>query len=68
MSFDLTNAPAVFQALVNDVLRDFLNQSFFVYLDDILIFSRNPEEHVQHDRQVLQWLLEKKTLHQSREI
>lgn len=56
MPFDLTNAPAVFQALVNDVLRDFLNSFVFVYLDHILIFSRNMEEHVTHVRQVLQRL------------
>lgn len=40
MLFSLTNAPAVFQAQVNDVLRDMLNQFVFVYLDDILIFSK----------------------------
>lgn len=50
MPFGLTNAPAVFQALVNDVIRDFLNRSVFVYLDDILIFSRSTEEHVLHVR------------------
>ena len=60
MPFGLTNAPAVFQNLVNDVLRDFLNRSVFVYIDDILIFSRNKEEHVHHVRQVLQRLLENK--------
>lgn len=38
MPFGLTNAPAVFQALINDVLRDMLNRFVFVYLDDILIF------------------------------
>lgn len=58
--FGLTNAPAVFQTLLNDVLRDYLNQSVFVYLDDILVFSCNLEEHVQHVRQVLQRLLENK--------
>jgi len=43
MPFGLTNAPAVFQALVNDVLRDFLHNFVFVYLDDILdlIFQAN---------------------------
>lgn len=41
MPFGLTNAPAVFQALVNDVLRDFLDRFVFVYLDGILIFCRD---------------------------
>lgn len=40
MPFCLTNAPVVFQTLGNDVLRDMLNTFVFVYLDDILIFSR----------------------------
>ncbi|KAK7879248.1 hypothetical protein WMY93_033967 [Mugilogobius chulae] len=60
MPFGLTNAPAVFQALVNDVLRDMLNKFVFVYLDDILVFSRNFQEHVEHVRLVLQRLLENK--------
>lgn len=60
MPFGLTNAPAVFQTLVNDVLRDFLNRFVFVYIDDILIFSPNPQEHTNHVRLVLQRLLENK--------
>ena len=40
ITFGLTNAPAVFQAFVNDVLRDMLNQFVLVYLDDILIFPQ----------------------------
>lgn len=58
MLFGLTNAPAVCQALFNDVLRDLLNTCVFVYLDDILIFSQSQEEHVQHVRYVLRRLLE----------
>ncbi len=58
MPFGLSNAPAVFQALVNDVLRDMVDQFIYVYLDDILIFSRSLQEHVQHIRVVLQRLLE----------
>lgn len=53
MPFGLTNAPAVFQALVNNVLRDFINRFVFVYLDDILIFSKSQSEHKNHVRQVL---------------
>ena len=60
MPFGLTNAPAVFQALVNDVLRDMLNKFVFVYLDDILIFSRTLQDHIQHVTLVLQRLLENK--------
>lgn len=60
MPFGLKNAPAIFQALVNDVHRDFLNRFVFVYFDDILIFSKSPAEHILQVRQVLQCLLENK--------
>ncbi|KAI2649094.1 Transposon Tf2-9 polyprotein [Labeo rohita] len=60
MPFGLTNSPAVFQALVNDVHRDFLNCFIFVYLDDILIFSHTLSEHISHVCVVLQRLLENK--------
>ncbi|QRV92843.1 Retrotransposable element Tf2 protein [Ceratobasidium sp. AG-Ba] len=53
MPFGLTNAPAVFQRFMNDIFRDILNIYVTVYLDDILIFSNNREEHVQHVREVL---------------
>ena len=58
MPFGLTNAPAVFQALINDCLRDMINRFVFVYLDDILIFSNSQQEHRLHVRQVLQRLLQ----------
>lgn len=57
MPFGLTNAPAVFQALINDVLRDMINVFVFVYLDDILIFSKSLHEHHHHVRLVLHRLL-----------
>lgn len=58
MPFSLTNSPAVFLVLVSNVLRDFLNVFVFVYLDDILTFSKTPKEHRVHVPEVLQWLLE----------
>ena len=56
MPFGLTNAPASFQHLINSVLRDYLDIHVIVYLDDILIFSKTREEHVNHVKQVLQRL------------
>lgn len=47
----------MFQALVNDVLRDLLNVFVFVYLYDILTFSLDEQSHVGHVRRVLEFLL-----------
>ena len=58
MPFGLTNAPAVFQNLVNDILRDMINNFAVVFLDDILVYSSSLEEHIIHVRSVLQRLLE----------
>ena len=58
LPFGLTNAPATFQTRINTVLREFLDKFVVVYLDDILIYSENEEEHEQHVRQVLKRLTE----------
>ena len=48
LPFGLCNAPAAFQRLVNDVFRRHINRFVLVYLDDVLVYSRNPEEHLAH--------------------
>ena len=59
MPFGLTNAPATFQELINDTLKEFLDEFCIAYLDDILIFSKTYKEHVQHVKTVLRRLREK---------
>ncbi|KAK4684314.1 putative transposase, partial [Tremellales sp. Uapishka_1] len=56
MPFGLTNAPASFQHLMNDNFRDMLDNFVIVYLDDILIYSKDITEHQLHVRQVLERL------------
>ena len=53
MLFGLTNAPATFQAYINNVLREYIDEFVCVYIDDILIYSRTLEQHVEHVRKVL---------------
>lgn len=62
----LTKAPAVFQAVVNYILRELLNISVFVYLYDILVFSHFLEEHSVLVQPVLQRLLRKQALCQGK--
>jgi hypothetical protein len=58
MSFGLTNAPAYFMYLMNKVFMDYLDKFVVVFIDDILIFTKNEEEHDQHLCMVLQKLRE----------
>jgi Reverse transcriptase (RNA-dependent DNA polymerase) len=60
MPFGLTNAPRTFQALINDVFRDYVDKFMLVYLDDVLIFSRSAEEHKEHVELVLKRLWDEK--------
>ena len=56
MPFGLTNAPATFQALVQDILWPLLDIAVIVYINDILIYSKNDLDHTKHVQQVLKLL------------
>jgi hypothetical protein len=56
--FGLTNSPTTFMCLMNNVLSKFLDKFVMVFIDDILIYSKNREEHEEHLRFVLQVLRE----------
>ena len=56
MSFGLTNAPAAFMDLMNRVFRPYVDQFFIVFLEDILVYSKDKESHDTHLRVVLETL------------
>ncbi|XP_040258378.1 uncharacterized mitochondrial protein AtMg00860-like [Aegilops tauschii subsp. strangulata] len=58
MSFGLTNAPAYFMNMMNKVFMEFLDKCVVVFIDDILAFSKNKQEHEVHLRLVLEKLRE----------
>ncbi|XP_033138905.1 uncharacterized protein LOC117129740, partial [Brassica rapa] len=60
MPFGLTNAPAAFMKMMNSVFRDFLDEFVIIFIDDILIYSKDEESHRKHLRAVLERLREHK--------
>lgn len=56
MPFGVTNVPTAFTDLMNRVFKLYLDEFVIVFIDDILIHSKNEEEHVEHLRIVLQTL------------
>ena len=60
MPMGLTNAPATFQSYINNALRGYVDDFCVVYLDDILIYSRSEEEHIQHLEKVMERLRQSK--------
>jgi hypothetical protein len=51
--FGLTNAPAAFQHFMSNLFQDLIDVLVVVYLDDILIYSKNPADHEKHVQEVL---------------
>nr|GEW14954.1 putative reverse transcriptase domain-containing protein [Tanacetum cinerariifolium] len=60
MPIGLTNAPAIFMDLMNRVCKPYLHKFVIVFINDILIYSRNKEEHANHLRIILELLREEK--------
>ncbi|KAL5580554.1 hypothetical protein UlMin_012996 [Ulmus minor] len=60
MPFGLTNAPAAFMDLMNRVFAQYLDKFIIVFIDDILVYSKTPEEHEEHLRVTLQLLRDSK--------
>lgn len=58
MPFDITNAPATFQALMNSIFKPLLQRYVLFFFDNILIYSHTLSDHVQHVDRVLEILRE----------
>ncbi|KAF8751567.1 hypothetical protein RHS01_08148 [Rhizoctonia solani] len=58
MTFGLTNAPAAFQHFMNDLFKDLLDECVIIYLDDILIYSKDDASHMKHVHKVLKRLMD----------
>ena len=56
MPFGLVNAPATFQTMMNEILREFRDNGVVVYIDNILIYAKDPKDHTTLVRKVLQRL------------
>ena len=66
MSFELTNASATCQKLINNTLREHLDLFVITYLNDILIYFKTKEEHIKHINIVLELLMQRNLLLKSK--
>ena len=56
MPFGVTNALAQFMFMMNGLLGEYLDRFVIIFLDDVLIYSANPQDHIEHLREVLEKL------------
>ena len=56
MLFGLTNVSAIFQVIINNVLKEYLDIFVIVYLDDILVYLKNKKKHVKYVKTMLKAL------------
>ena len=62
MPFELTNTPASMQRLMNNTLHEYLDVFVIVYLDNLLIYSKSEQEHIEHVKMVLEKLSQRNLL------
>lgn len=56
LPFGLKNGPSIFQRALDDILRDFIGKTCYVYIDDIIIFSKDTESHLKHLEEIFSTL------------
>ncbi len=56
MLFELTNVSTTYQEIINDILRQYLNQFVIIYLNDIIIYSKILKKHISYVSKILKYL------------
>jgi hypothetical protein len=57
MPFDLVNVPAIFQSIIKEVLQEFTDACYIMYLDDVLIYKTSVKEHIVYTRKIIKALV-----------